>query len=29
MLGKFLTERFQAETESTPLNWSVCAFSEF
>ena len=28
-LGKFLSEKFYVETESTPLNWSVCAFSEF
>ena len=28
-LGKFFTEKFQAETEATPLNWSVCVFSEF
>ena len=23
------TEKVQAETESTPLNWSACVFSEF
>ena len=28
-LGKVLSEKFHVETESTPLNWSVCAFSEF
>ena len=29
MLGNFFTEKFQAETESAPLNRSVCVFSEF
>ena len=28
-LGKFFTEKFQAETEATPLNCSECGFSEF
>lgn len=29
LVRNFFTGKFQTETESTPLNGSVCAFSEF